>query len=127
MTRLEYCAPAEPRLLQLQACVVAGDNKLQVYETLKTLVGKTRFQTEYDAASTAKKVPPGRDPELFRVESWDKAHPQGDPIHRLTGGWCVRRTGEAGGCGCIICDLSRDIGVLDAVAEAEPKSKPANA
>lgn len=104
MTTLEYCAEAEPRLLKLAERVESGDVD-GVRDELERLVGPKRFAAEF--AKAQRPCPEGRDQTLFALECWWRAHPDGDPIHRLTGSFCP------GGdrCKCLVCTIAAEMGL----------------
>lgn len=122
MSRLEYCAEGEPKLLALRKIT----DPLTAYDQLCKLVGKERFEADYSAAQ--KKKPADREPSMWAIECWDKAHPDGDPALRVYGKSCARYIGRASDqngkpCGCVLCDIARELGLLEAVAARESDRK----
>lgn len=123
MSRLEWCAVAEPGLMKLPA------EPLAAFAQMKKLAGSERFEKDYTAAQ--RPVPLGRDPGLFALECFESEHPISDVRHRIYSGRnCKRSFGQIGiggekniSCGCLICDLARDLDVLTAVAAAEKATK----
>lgn len=121
MSRLEYCAVAEPELLKLAASVAGGADKVEAFAKLKTLVGTTRYAVEWTKAQ--KPLPLATAPDLWAVRCWEEAHPRSDTIHRITAGHgCRRQIKKVNDCGCVVCDLARAMDLLLAVAESEKKA-----
>lgn len=83
MSRLEYCAEAEPRLLDLRDRISAESiTKEAAFEELGTLVGHRRMDADWKAAQK-RPCPRGRDARLFELEQFERAHPSGDLSLRL--------------------------------------------
>lgn len=119
MSRYDYCAEADDRLLLLRSDFMGGHLSEEVAaETLRELVGSRRTNTDWDALAKAHPCPKGRDGALWMIERFGEAHPPGHPSLRLYGSQMTHAgldrdtQNNAPPCGCVFCECVRELGVL---------------
>lgn len=82
---VEYYAEAEPKLRNIAERFTAGNlTRLQAVHEIGNHVGWGRYNNDYRRATDVP-VPPGRDPEAFRLETWERTVPRTESVHRLYG------------------------------------------